>query len=569
MNKKIEWWIISIIGVVAFVLGMFGYNTYFIEQETHRHFIDLIFHTIKLFGFEIVDEYASPLPLPLEIARFLAPGIVLYTAIKGILFLVRREIKYMQMKSYKNHIVVSSINSYSRFLIKDLINSNEKIILVTEDDDISAYEDYERDGVIVVRGSLTDQKVLKNISASKAKQIILLNENDEQNISTAISAFNYLKGIKTEYETIIYTHISDYNKLNEIKEISLFDKVVGEHEEKFNYEMQIFSMNERSSRLVFNKFSPDQFRPIKSIDSEQPHIVVVGSNEFTQSLIIHFAKLCHFINKKKLKVSLFHQNHKFIKKLDQTFPSLRDIIDLNDIEVDLDLFNSETVEQINREQKLSGIYLTCRDDELSLSILNKLTRINFSDSLDVVLTLIKPQGVLSRWYPNGQVKNLRVHKFNIVEETFTKEALLSEDVDKLAKIIHNDYISDQKKENKLDRKKKASHREWEFLPIDFKEQNRLQADHIWVKLRGVEINPKSDFTFEDNDELVEQLSEIEHNRWTANMLLNGWKVGNKRDDANKIHTDLISYNELSEEVKQYDRNTILNIPKLVKTYFKK
>ena len=304
MNRKLEWWILTFFGIAAFVLGFIGYHTYFIEQETHRNFIDLIFYTIKLYGFDIVDDYASPLPITLEIARFLAPGVLIYTAFKTIIFLARRELNYLKIKSYKNHIIISSINNYSRFLINDLLVQKEKIVLVTEDDDIRKYEELERKGVAVIQGSLNDFKVLQNTSAAKARFIILLNENDEHNISTAISAFEYLKNIRNKYETIIYTHISNYNKLNELKEISLFDKVVGKQKEKFNYEMRVFSMNERSSRQVFNKYSPDLFRPITSAQDPQAHIAVFGSNEFTQSLIVHFARMSHFINLKKLKISL-------------------------------------------------------------------------------------------------------------------------------------------------------------------------------------------------------------------------------------------------------------------------
>lgn len=566
MNRKLEWWVLTFLGIAAFILGFVGYNTYFTEQGTYRHFIDLIFHTIKLFAFDIVDEYASPLPLPLEIARFLAPGVLIYTALKTMLFLARREFKYFRMKSYKNHIIVSSINSYSRYFIKDLIDKKEKIIVVTEGDDITNFEDLERKGVVVIQGSLNDYKVLENSAAAKARFIVLLNENDEHNISTAISAFDYLKEIRNNYETIIYAHISDYNKLNELKEISLFDKVVGEHTEKFNYEIRVFSMNERSSRIIFNKYSPDQFTPITKKEDPPIHIAVFGSNEFTQSMIVHFAKMSHYINLKKLKITLFYQGEKFTKKLHQNFPQISNVIDLIEIEEDLELFETTKFEEINSKNKFSTVYLTCKDDELSLSIFNKLTKINLHDKLHVVIALIKPDGVLSRWFPDGEVKNIVLHKFNTVTETFTSDALLSEDIDKLAKIIHQDYLNDNRQKGKLD-PSKPTHKEWEFLSADIKDQNRLQADHIWVKLRNAGIDFNSDFTFDDKN-LIELLSEVEHNRWAAHMLLSGWTFSETRDDNYKKHPDLVPYEKLSEPVKDYDRNTIKNIPKLVKEYFK-
>jgi hypothetical protein len=47
------------------------------------------------------------------------------------------------------------------------------------------------------------------------------------------------------------------------------------------------------------------------------------------------------------------------------------------------------------------------------------------------------------------------------------------------------------------------------------------------------------------------------------MVLSGWTHNKIRNDIKKQHTDLIPYAELSEETKQYDRNTIKNIPELL------
>jgi hypothetical protein len=39
--------------------------------------------------------------------------------------------------------------------------------------------------------------------------------------------------------------------------------------------------------------------------------------------------------------------------------------------------------------------------------------------------------------------------------------------------------------------------------------------------------------------------------------------GHERNDSKKIHTDLVEYEKLSDEVKQYDRDTVLNIKRLL------
>lgn len=57
------------------------------------------------------------------------------------------------------------------------------------------------------------------------------------------------------------------------------------------------------------------------------------------------------------------------------------------------------------------------------------------------------------------------------------------------------------------------------------------------------------------EQLSEKLSENVHEVWAQGRVVDGWKHGVKRDDTLKTHPNLVSYNELSEEDKNYDRNT--------------
>ena len=56
-------------------------------------------------------------------------------------------------------------------------------------------------------------------------------------------------------------------------------------------------------------------------------------------------------------------------------------------------------------------------------------------------------------------------------------------------------------------------------------------------------------------ELTELLAKNIHENWSLQRLSEGWKVGNKRDDLNKEHPDLVPYEELPENEKEYDRVT--------------
>ena len=65
------------------------------------------------------------------------------------------------------------------------------------------------------------------------------------------------------------------------------------------------------------------------------------------------------------------------------------------------------------------------------------------------------------------------------------------------------------------------------------------------------------------DELIEQLSEHNHNVWSRGRLDSGWTLGPQRDDAKKQHPCLIPYNELPESEREVDRQTAREILKAI------
>ncbi len=557
--RDLEWWIISIMGIIAFSLSLIGFNILFTEAGIERNYIDLAFQSIKTFGMEFTDGFKSPLPWQLEISRWLSPALVLYIAGKTILYLIRREFKFGLIKYKRNHIIITALNQKSRYLISDLLANGETVIVIAEIEDPRKLDLVEKEGAVIVEGDILSNKFLKNIAAQKAKLMVFIDENDETNISVAYSVYNFVVKHRKNDKQILYTHVGDDLKLNELKELKFFEELTEKNKHNTTCEIRIFSANERASRVLFLKYSPDVFTKISSPTDKQIHIAIIGSKTLAQSMIIRFARLGHYANLKNIKITLFHDGKNIANKIERNFKNINSLIELKTINEDLELFDADKFETQHKEHPFSSAYILCEDDSLSSEILNKLAKIETENELDVILSLINPNGILSKLYTASKIDNIILHKFNIIEESFTMDALISEKLDELAKIIHNDYLSSLKTFNP----NKTSHQAWELLPIDFKNQNREQADHIFVKLRALGVEAKDIDKVNLTAKQVELLSEMEHDRWCAHIILSGWKYGKVRDDKKKIHTDLIPYEELTEEIKQYDRDAVLNIPKLL------
>lgn len=68
---------------------------------------------------------------------------------------------------------------------------------------------------------------------------------------------------------------------------------------------------------------------------------------------------------------------------------------------------------------------------------------------------------------------------------------------------------------------------------------------------------------EELENLVEEMSKNVHEVWARTRLEQGWTYGKVRNDALKQHPCLISYEELPEEEKVYDRNSSVETLKLI------
>jgi len=146
-----------------------------------------------------------------------------------------------------------------------------------------------------------------------------------------------------------------------------------------------------------------------------------------------------------------------------------------------------------------------------------------------------------------------------------RDVLLGSAREIIAKAIHEKYRRNQQDKKVTD---DPAMQPWEKLGEDFKESNRQQADQIPEKLRSIkcdfsQVTDRQPVEFEFTKEEVESLAEIEHDRWMAERQLAGWRYGAVRDDKRKTSPYLIPWSDLADDVKQWDRDTVLGMPKFL------
>lgn len=105
---------------------------------------------------------------------------------------------------------------------------------------------------------------------------------------------------------------------------------------------------------------------------------------------------------------------------------------------------------------------------------------------------------------------------------------------------------------------------WEELPENLKESNRRQADDIERKLRAIGCRivqlAEGSERFEFSAYELDHLARVEHDRWKAEREADGWIYGADEDIQAKRTPNLVSYDELPDEIQELDRDAVRAIP---------
>ena len=112
--------------------------------------------------------------------------------------------------------------------------------------------------------------------------------------------------------------------------------------------------------------------------------------------------------------------------------------------------------------------------------------------------------------------------------------------------------------------------DWNELPESLKDSNRRFADSIGPKLEvlGCVAVPAPLAELDGNpspleSDEIERLARIEHDRWAADLIRDGWTHGETKDPAAKRHPMLVDWSELSEAERDKDREAVRDLPRML------
>jgi TrkA-N domain/RyR domain len=513
--------------------------------------------------FKIFDSLDSSLTLIQTAIKVLGAIITAFATIKASTAIFHQQIQAIRLSFSNNHVVVCGNGRKASFFTKAFYEDGYKVVLVSKDKDTGTLQQFRDLNILIVAGDPTDREILQKARVQKAQYLVAVCENDGDNAEIAVNARALVAESPQGVLTCI-VHITNQHLCTLLKE----REIMAQKGDSFRMEfLNVFESGARQLLKEFPGFGED-------VRNSRPHLLIVGLGPMGKSLAVHAGMLWRMAPDKpipKLPITLVAEDAEQKKEfLELHFHQLNGFWDLIPVGVKIDSPQFHQAKFLRDEQGYCNItmaYVCLEDDSRSLSAALALFQHLRYEDIPIVVqmdcnaglaTLLQNDGNGGGSFPN-------LHAFGLLDHKCKTDWLLYSTHEILARAIHQDYVLRQKNLG-MTEETNPSLVSWEELPQHIKESNRRQADDIGKKLKKIQCNAKpltewDAELFEFTPEETEVLAQLEHERWLNERRQEGWTyTPGAKDLERKKSPYLLDWEELPEDLKQYNRDAMRSLP---------
>lgn len=546
-----------ILAILSFAFGYSAYLLIWLPQATGpwqvvQSLLDGIFYTFKLFAgvapVEIRPQgpYGIPAAILLNIARFTAPAALLWAFFSRFSEIWRPGYIAWMLRRLSRFDLI-----YGTSPEADAIRGRNRRqdwwtvqILPPRGKDAKAPRTLDKPTRTIVLNE-DDFLALTARRALHPRALLLLDEDDGINIEA--SASDLFDGVETPLR---FVHIGDEMLRLTHVAFSATDDGTG---------FQSFNASELAARVFFR--THDVFAQHRAAGFARVHLCCLGFGEDALALMLQFVKIgwCPGLGRPLLTV--FAAEAAEAERLfDQRFTALRDLVHLRFVDWTPQAPWFATQEQALADDPPSLIYVSDalgrHKRRVTLEVMDSCDRLGW----EPLYLLLHPSAENAGWVRRQLAPGGLDISCLAPSPDFLSTEALSDVFDRIARRFHAAYAQSMGAPAQTEAEAQA---EWLSLPENFRASNRRAADGAKTKLEALGVLGSVEEALSGNvprpdpdAALLEALSEAEHKSWFADRVVNGWRYGETRDNRRKRHPDLVPYSELSEKVKELDRQQI-------------
>ncbi|CAK0781092.1 conserved membrane hypothetical protein [Gammaproteobacteria bacterium] len=466
---------------------------------------------------------------------------------------LQNPVRVWQIRRRGGHIVLWGTGRIGQILLQDQVRHGTPVILIGQ----PPLHPWMRPGVGVIASHKDGAQVWDTAGLAHAKALITVADDDQESLQASLEAARFLQEKHSVGNIPLIVHLgNDALRLR-------FERDLGLHSPQVKQSVRLFSFANLSARLLFKDSPPDKFRRLNNPACN--HILILGAGDWGREIAFFFLCLAHFRHGGIPKVTFIDRSVYSEMTFFARYPQARLVgeVTFHRMDVHGEFGMTQLIKETILTDPPIGIYVCIGNAAYSMGaailterILRKL--VQFVPPIYVHMD----QSGLFQSMLNTDPEDLQaggmIRPFGSPAAIFTSEMLLSEELDQVAQFLHESWFEKRMAEGKL-QGSKPSLAPWKELPEYFKGSNRMDADHLAIKLRDLHcqsvpgLSPdKPTFTKQE----VEEASRAEHQRWCAYTWLNDWKYAPIPDPSNRLSNYLVPYDELPQDVQEYDRQIV-------------
>ncbi len=544
---------IAILFVVVLVLGYVGYRTLLDSRGESYTVADLLYLDLQLF-FVNVSDRGDDLPWTLIVARFAAPALAGYSALVAFSQLFRDRVDEFRFRFTSGHAIVVGAGDTGLVFTRALRRLGRKVLVIEADasnPNIGACREL---GAGVVVADAREPETLLRGGLGKARQLIATTGSDTINAEVVLEASRLVTKRTEPLHCLAHIVDADLWRLLRAHELQESDDAA--------VQFDFFNLYAAAARRLLSDHPPFPH------DADvPPGVVVIGGGELAEQVVLEAGRRWSALDREApLPVTvLAERGTELVATLVARSPQLAVRCRLRGVDGPLDSLTVHTA--LADLDAVGAAYVCMDDDSAALAVAGVLQ--HRLPGATVVLTILRDTGFVGLLNERqvGTPRGLgAVHAFSVLERTCHPELRLLAIDENLARSIH-DHHRRLRLEDGAD-PDEPSLRDWDDLPEDLRSSNRQQARHITTKLRAINCDlaptpgwQPTRLTFTPPE--VERLAEMEHERWIDERTAAGWRLGDPADSERRISPYLVPWADLPEQAKEWNRESVREIPDLV------
>lgn len=548
--------VFAALGIAGLVFGYFGLKQYLRPPSpsgTRASISNLIYYDIELALLQSTPlANGGTVNTALQVGRFCAPCVLVYPITEFVVALSATRVRRRRTRRARGHAVVCGSTRAAQTLTARLRANGTRVVVIST----ASVDEPERD---VVVGDPRMPQTLLAAGVSRADRVYACLERGEENAAIA-AAVEQLRTPQGPHRIHVFIPDADLCSALRARRWSL--ATPGAHRLNF------VNPDELAAQAVVRADEA-------AFAGETPRIAIVGTGAFARAVLVEFAR--QWVSRGGARRE----------------PVCITLIgtDADDVAAALSArfaFLSTACRIRAHREPFAGVlehccgastnplrrlYLCQQDETEALkSALDTAARLPKA-ATRIVARIDRMTGIAAgfRTEPGGgsalfDALGGRLRLVDVIEEGCDPIRMEDDLAEWLARACHQRYLADQFALGAAPADSPALV-PWERLAEQYRAANRDQAADVGRKLAAIGCvlclrqAGGPDFEFRNGE--LDRLAELEHERWTAERLRRGWRLGPLRDEARQVHPALLAWADLPEPQREKDRQVVRGLPSML------